>query len=252
MPPNLFGQRLAEYRDLAGLTQKQLAQKSHMAHSSINRWEKGGNLPKRDRVVVLDRLLAADGRLVGAWRAARGGTGLPEWARDLESIENAARTVSLVSPSLVPGMLQCEAYARTVFQAGQSLASADEVDRLVELRCGRLADLRALQVTAVFPASAVAGLSDSLRRDQAKHLKEWVDSGRVKLHLVPERAPLFAPTAPLMVYTLQEHEIVVASDHAAGTVILTDSNYRADVFTSAALGSALPPTLSYDLLESYL
>lgn len=250
MTPNPFGEALARFRDLAGLTQKQLAQKTHMAHSSINRWEKGGSLPKRDRVEILDRVLNLNGKLVAAWRAARGGNGLPEWARDLDAIERTARCVTLVSPSLVPGMLQCASYARKVFRAGQPLATAEELERLVALRCERLEALPELRVTVVFPASALSGLPETVRRDQASHLLTWIASERVTVHLVPEGTVMLVPAAPLMVYTLRENEIVVASDHAIGTVIHADAHSRAEVFSSAALGAALPPSLSTDLLES--
>ncbi|MFC7743386.1 helix-turn-helix domain-containing protein [Nocardiopsis composta] len=36
------------------MTQLQLAQRSGTAHSSVNRWEKGGSLPKRDNAERLD------------------------------------------------------------------------------------------------------------------------------------------------------------------------------------------------------
>lgn len=250
MTSNPFSEALSRFRDLAGLTQKQLAQKTHMAHSSINRWEKGGSLPKRDRVEALDKALELNGKLIASWRAARGGNGLPEWARDLDAIERAARCVTLVSPSLVPGMLQCRSYARKVFRAGQPLATKEHLDQLVALRCERLEELPDLLVKTVFPAAAVAGLPEPDRRDQASHLLNWVATERVTMHLIPEGTVMLAPTSPLMVYSMRENEIVVASDHALGTVIHADAHNRAEVFSSAALGAALPPSLSIDLLES--
>lgn len=164
--PNDFAGALARFREFAGLTQLQLAKKSQTAHSSVNRWEKGGSLPKRDNAEALDEALGAEGVLLAAWRAVATGNGLPEWARDLDAIERAARQVTIVVPALVPGMLQNSEVARCVFRAAHPLATADELDRLVALRTGRLKELPELEVTAVFPVTAVSALTEPLRRPQ--------------------------------------------------------------------------------------
>ncbi|WP_436851749.1 Scr1 family TA system antitoxin-like transcriptional regulator [Nocardiopsis dassonvillei] len=250
MTPNYFAQALTEHRELAGLTRAQVAALAHVSPSTITRWEQGEATPQRDNAESLDKALGAGGKLREAWRSVKGRGGLPEWARDLDAIERAARHVSLISPSLVPGMLQSESYARAVFRAGQPLASPEDLARLVSVRCERLAALEELDVTAVFPASAVSGLPEPIRKDQAAHLVKWMDSGRVAVHLVPEGSALLVPASPLMLYALRSGERVIASDHAGGTVICAaDMHDAMAALGTAALAASLPVTLSREALE---
>ncbi|MFC7743387.1 Scr1 family TA system antitoxin-like transcriptional regulator [Nocardiopsis composta] len=150
---------------------------------------------------------------------------------------------------MVPGYLQCEAYARAVFRTGHPLAPADELDRLVELRCGRLAELDDLQVTAVFPLSAVSGVPEPVRRMQVGHLLRWVDTGRVAVHIVPDGTALLVPTSPLMVFKLRSGELAVASDHADGNVVHEpEAHDRLMSWFTSALAASLPVTLSLEAL----
>lgn len=251
MTPNPFAEDLARHRELAGLTQKQLATRARVAHSSVNRWENGASLPKRDNVESLDTALDARGRLVSAWRAATGGNGLPEWARDLAAVESAAGHVTVVTAASVPGLLQAPEYAREVFRAGSPLVTDTDLADLVSVRCERLAELPDLRVSATFPATAVGGLSPNLRSAQAKHLIAWSETGRVTLTLTPPGAAMPVPVAPLMVYRLRSGERIIASDHADGTVILpADAADRVESVVTTALHHAMPVTASLEYLES--
>ncbi|RNL86026.1 helix-turn-helix domain-containing protein [Halostreptopolyspora alba] len=249
MTPTLFSEALTKFRELAGFTQLQMSTRSGTAPSSVNRWEKGGSLPKRDNAERLDSALNANGELLAAWRRSATGTGLPEWARDLDAIERGARQLSIAAPSLVPGYLQCEEYARAVFRAGHPLASTEELDRLVELRCGRLVELEDLQVTAVFPVSAVSGVPQSVRRRQIEYLLGWAATERVAVHLVPDGTALMVPTSPLMVFKLRSGELAVVSDHADGNVVHeADTHDRITSWFTSALAASLPVTLSLEVL----
>ncbi|GAA4894762.1 Scr1 family TA system antitoxin-like transcriptional regulator [Streptomonospora salina] len=250
MPPTLFSAALTKFRELAGLTQLQLAGRSGTAHSSVNRWENGGSLPKRDNAESLDAALDANGELLAAWRRSTTGTGLPEWARTLDAIERGARHLSIAAPSLVPGYLQCEEYARFVFASGQPFAESDELDRLTNLRCQRLRDLPQLSITAVFPLSAVAGVPTAIAQQQARYLVEWADTDRVAVHVVPSGSTMPVPTSPLMLFRLRSGEQVVTSDYADGSVTLDpDTHERMGTLFTTALAASLPGDLSVAALK---
>lgn len=241
-----FQDTLIRLRELAGLTQRQLAARCGASHSSVNRWELGHGLPKRDNVGQLDKAMDGEGTLLAAWRLTTEGTGLPEWARDLESIERSARSLSIAAPALVPGYLQCAGLARKVFRNAQPLVGSDELDRLVALRTNRLRELEDVEVTAVFPVSAVSALSGDLAAEQANYLIDWVNSGRVAVHLVPENALLLGPASPLMLFRFGSGEQAVVSDHADGNVIHEDHAHdRLAAQVTVALAASLP--LSYSL-----
>jgi transcriptional regulator with XRE-family HTH domain len=249
--PNYFAEKLTEHRELAGLTRAQVAALAHVSPSTITRWEQGEATPQRDNVESLDKALEAGGKLRDAWRSVKGRGGLPEWARDLAAIENASRHATLVTAAGVPGMLQAPAYARKIFMAGHPTAADDDLASLVALRCERLAELPDLRVAAIFPATAVGGLSPDLRRTQAKHLLSWVETGRVTLSLTPPGAAMPLPVGPLMIYRLRSGERVIASDHAEGTVVLSaDVTDRVDAVVTAVLTDAMPSASSLEYLET--
>lgn len=221
-----------------------------MSLSSLNRWERGGSLPKRENAERLDRLLNADGRLLARFNEAKDGFTLPPWARDLSTIEAEARTVDVVAPVLVPGYLQSESYAREVFRASRPWAPDADVDRLVRLRCQRLEQLPELRMTAVFPVSALDAFSAQVRTEQVETLRGWAGSGRVSVHLVPKGPVLVVPVAPVMVFRFASGELAVSSDHATGTVLADASMHpRLTSMVSTALASALPAALSLEALE---
>ncbi|MGW9349017.1 helix-turn-helix domain-containing protein [Nocardiopsis flavescens] len=252
MTPNSFAETLIRLREVAGLTQQQLAKRSNTGHSSVNRWENGKNPPKRDNAESLDKALGANGELMSAWLAATTGNGLPEWARDIEGIERAARRVTIATPALVPGMLQCPDYARAVFTAGQPDTDSAEIQRLVDLRCGRLQELAELQVTAVFPLGAVAHMPPTIRAAQTAALLSWCETGRVKVQVIPHGTLVLVPAAPLMHYRLRSGESAIVSDHADGALVYgMESGDRLTGQITAALAAALPESLSIEALRSF-
>ncbi|WP_017569122.1 helix-turn-helix domain-containing protein [Nocardiopsis halotolerans] len=247
-PP--FRDLVTTFRELQGLTQEQLAARLGCSAASVSRWVNGQSLPHRPIAEKLDKELGANGKLVAAWRQATTGQALPEWARDLAAIERAARQLTIVAPALVPGLLQCPEVARGVFRTAHPLASVKELDRLVALRTGRLEELPELEVTAVFPVAAVSGLPGALRRAQVSYLIEWIETGRVAVHLVPEGTTLLGPSAPLMLFRLESGELAVVSDHADGNVFHEDGTHdRLSSQATTALAASLPLALSLDVLR---
>ncbi|GAB3750537.1 helix-turn-helix domain-containing protein [Nocardiopsis nanhaiensis] len=250
MPPTVFSEELARSREALGLSQTELAVSAGLSLSSLNRWEKGGSLPRRENAERLDKLLQAEGRLISRFSEAKDGFTLPPWARDLSSIESEARTVDVVAPVLVPGYLQAPSYAREVFRASRPWAPDAEVERLVRLRCQRLEQLPEVRVTAVFPVSGLAAFSEQVRLEQVDTLRGWIGSGRVRIHLVPAGSLMVVPTAPVMIFRFESGEIAVSSDHATGSVLADASMHpRVLSMVSTALAAALPADMSLQLLE---
>jgi transcriptional regulator with XRE-family HTH domain len=251
-PP--FPAQITKWRELRGLTQRQLATRLGTSSSSLCRWESGENTPKRDHVEKLDELLQASGRLLKVWETQTVGSSLPPWMRDLWQLKEEAVYIEFLSPVLVPGFLQSPGYARIVFEHGQPLAPPAEIDHLVSMRCARYERLRERndpEVVAVFPHSALTCVSDDVRREQAAHLVSLAGSGRIRIHLVPEGAALIGITSPLLLCRLVDGSRFASSDHVSGNVLYDEGNGfdRLSELVKRALGSALPPEQSVQVLK---
>lgn len=253
-----FQETLARLRAQTPLTQKQLAHRSGTSTSSVNRWEMGNGTPKRDNVEQVGSALERAGvprarsLLLAALRRTTDGSALPEWAQDLDSIEQVAQHVTVVTPAMVPGYLQSPELAGAIFRAGMPGATPDTVDRLVAVRTKQLGELSDLAVTAVFPAAALTCLPEDIRRAQAQYLIEWVETGRVALHLVPDGMALLVPAAPVMVFRLRTGDTAITSDHADGNFVYDDSRHaRVSGEVTAALAASLPHPLSLDILRKW-
>lgn len=252
MATSPFSQELKRLRERSRLSQTQMARFAGVSLSSYNRWELGKSLPRRERAEKIDKILKADGLLLSRLQEAEDGHTIPPWLRDIVRVESEARTVDIVSLVTVPGYLQSESYARSLFRASRPLATEAEIQRLVQLRCGRLEQLAELRVTAVFPASAITATPADIRTDQAGRLMFWAASGRVAIHLVPEGSLLSVPAAPIQVYTLPNGERVIYGDWAAGTVLAEATQHaRLSEMVAAASRAALPTVESLKLLERY-
>lgn len=198
----------------------------------------------------LDDALGAGGKLLAAWRQATAGTTLPAWARSLANIDSEARTVQVVSPVIVPGYLQSPSYATAVFRTGLSLATDEEIAGLTKLRTERLDQLPGLRVTAVFPVTALTGMEETIRREQAARLLDLIGSGRVVVHLVPEGSILVEPPSTMMAFRLHSGELVITSDNPDGNVIhAAHSHERLHALMTDALAVALPARHSLDALR---
>ncbi|MFD3688250.1 Scr1 family TA system antitoxin-like transcriptional regulator [Nocardiopsis sp. NPDC058631] len=247
-PP--FHEVLTTYRELSGLTQQQLAGHLGCSAASVSRWACGHALPFRETAEQLDQLLEAGGKVIHAWRTAKSGKSTPEWARPLMNIETRARHVQAASPALVPGYLQSPLYAGAVFRAWHPAASDAEIAHLARIRTERLGQLPELRITAVFPLYGIASFDAAVRTEQARHLVELAEQGRVRIHLVPQGAILLSVTSPVLVFRLDSGETVISSDHIDGNVIYdADRNDKLAALVMGAMADALPARLSLEALK---
>lgn len=244
-PP--FHEALTSALRLSGKTQVQLAAALHVSSATVSRWCKGSNLPSASFVGPLEEALRAP--LRASWERANNPSFAPPWARQLDSVEQHAVSVTVISPFAPPGYLQAPEYARRMIRAGQPWISPDELEDHVAHRCGRLEQLPHLSVTAVFPLASVSGFGTEVGALQAAHLLEWAASGRVAVHVTDSWLPV--PAAPLSLFTTGEGRTVAISDAAIGTLLVDETSHPvAHNLSATALGAALPVTHSLKALEN--
>ncbi|GAA3743446.1 helix-turn-helix domain-containing protein [Salinactinospora qingdaonensis] len=255
MTLSLFPSEVVKFREQAGLTQRQLSSRIRSSTSSLCRWERGEVTPRREHVERLDEALGASGQLLRTWQAQTSGSSLPPWMRDAGRLQEEAASIDCISPVLVPGLLQSPAYAWLVFREGRPLSTDSEIARLVALRCERYESLRHRNdpwITAVFPQTALSGVTDEVRVEQVRHLLSLTDSGRVSVHLVPEGTLLVGVTSPLLMVRLLNGGSAASSDHVCGNVIHDNDGEDWDRLTELAkraFAAALPPRQSRRILE---
>ena len=86
---------------------------------------------ERERLLTLAR----QANTPGWWH--RYGDVLPSWFQSYLGLEAAASLIRTYEVQFVPGLLQTADYARSVVLLGHGRASADEIDRRVDLRMQR-------------------------------------------------------------------------------------------------------------------
>ncbi|GII66986.1 transcriptional regulator [Sphaerisporangium krabiense] len=126
-PQAIWGRELRHYRQVAGFTQAQLAQKIHFSESLISGIETGQLPASLEFAKSCDTTLSTGGALYRLldWRRAQP---FAQWFGEWRVKEQAASSFRAYEPLLIPGLLQTEAYARAVLR-GDEIALAARMER---------------------------------------------------------------------------------------------------------------------------
>ncbi|MER5513985.1 helix-turn-helix domain-containing protein [Streptomyces sp. NPDC002763] len=145
----VLGKRLQELREASGLGRDEAARVLRVAQATVRRMEMAEVALKIPYVQVLLETygvppeehaafvrLAEEANQPGWWQ--RFHDVLPDWFSLYVSLEGAARVIRSYEPHFLPGLLQTEAYARAVLEAG-TIGHSDPaaVERHVSLRLTR-------------------------------------------------------------------------------------------------------------------
>ncbi len=110
-----FGEVVRAFRRRARLTQEEFAPRVRYSVPTVASVEQGRRFPPRDFVDRAEEVLDAFGTLRGAARHLSRQPGLASWFRQWAQLEAEAVTLYTYECRLIPGLLQTEAYARTLF-----------------------------------------------------------------------------------------------------------------------------------------
>ncbi|MGW7450445.1 helix-turn-helix domain-containing protein [Streptomyces sp. NPDC054787] len=140
--PALYGKELRWKREAAGLTLQQTVEGSFYGVSYLSEIERGQRRMPMDLARHVDHVLGTDGffeRRCEDVRKARS-IGQAKYAEKVLEAERLAETIEEWSPTVFPGVLQTEAYARAHARAERPLERAEETDLKLSARWAR-ADL---------------------------------------------------------------------------------------------------------------
>ncbi|MGW4565220.1 helix-turn-helix domain-containing protein [Streptomyces sp. NPDC004561] len=237
----VLGKRLQELREAAGLSREEAARVLRVASATVRRMEMAEVALKIPYLQVLLETygvaeeeavafvrLAEEANQPGWWQ--RFHDVLPDWFSLYVSLEGAARIIRSYEPHFVPGLLQTEAYARAVMEAGTiGQTEPDAVERHVSLRMERQRLLERADPPHLWvimdetvlrrPVSGCA----AVLRDQLDRLLEYAERDRVTLQIAEFAAgPHPGTYAPFTLFRFAEPELpdMVFTEYLTGALYL--------------------------------
>jgi transcriptional regulator with XRE-family HTH domain len=183
-----LGKELKRLREAAGIARPAAAAAIKCSPSRMGHIEGGRNVLGYTELVVLVRdLYRADAATLSVLEELREEAskrgwwsqyGLPEWLAGYVGLEHDATSVRSLELELVPGLLQTEEYARTLYMLRGHL-SAKELDRRVAARM-----LRQERLIGPSPMQLVAVISEAALKRCARH----TSVATAQLHQLSDRA----------------------------------------------------------------
>ncbi|WP_436772668.1 helix-turn-helix domain-containing protein [Yinghuangia sp. YIM S09857] len=185
-----FGRKLKEFREKAGLSQAALAKELNYSDGLVAMVETARRSPSREFAILTDRVLKTktEGVLELLWYVVHNSDNR-DWYPDYVALEASAIQIDYFSPTVVPGLLQTEAYAREVVNAGWVYApeAAEEVVALRMRRQELIGRGGQPKVWAVVDESVLLRRvgSEAIMRDQLIHLADLLRRRVVVLQVLP-------------------------------------------------------------------
>ena len=132
--------------------------------------------------------LAREANAPGWWH--RYADVLPNWFQTYVGLEEAASLIRTYELQFVPGLLQCESYAREVIRLGNATAPRREIDQRVELRMQRRSRLTAARAPRFWAVLDEAALrrpigGHEVMRGQVEHLIAVSKLSNITLQVMP-------------------------------------------------------------------
>ncbi|MDX5571135.1 helix-turn-helix transcriptional regulator [Streptomyces sp. ID01-9D] len=186
---NTYGEWLKAQREAAGLTQQQLADLALMTRSHISHIEAGRRMPSEEDARRLDMALGT-GDVLTTFRPGADKDAVADYFAPVQHLEQQASVIREFAPSLVPGILQTEAYARAVIGRSFPSMSPTERDRVVVARLKRAEILKNPVTPVVWAVLDEAVLrrpvgGAAVMAEQIDHIVALTESERIRTHVIP-------------------------------------------------------------------
>lgn len=117
---------------------------------------------------------------------------LPNWFQTYIGLEEAAALIRTYEVQFIPGLLQCEEYARAIFGQSRPALAEEEIERRVSLRMRRQSLLTENQGPKLWAVIDEAALrrpvgGPKVMRAQVQHLIDMSEHGNVVVQVMPFR-----------------------------------------------------------------
>ncbi|RLQ01922.1 DNA-binding protein [Micromonospora sp. BL1] len=185
----LIRAQLRRLRLRAELSQEEFGRLVHFSGSQVSAVELGHRPLDRFFLARADEVLGTGGLLTSLLKLAER-DGQPSWFRPWLEAERQAQQLRCYQPSLIPGLLQTENYARAMIRTDDMLAD-QEAERRLAVRLDRqavLADADPPKFVAVIEETVLRRADESFRglmSQQVAHLIEAGSHPHVAVHVIP-------------------------------------------------------------------
>lgn len=229
-----LGAELRHAREAAGISQRELARLAGIsANSRVSEMESGKRLlttAELGRIFEQLAVAAADReRLLGMARDAAGvsvefNVGTPGIGRTLVQLidhERVAQRIVVVSPLLIPGLLQTSDYTRVI------MAGAPDSELRVALRSGRrdiLTRRNPVELVALIDSEALIRpvAPPDVMADQLRHLLAMAERPNITVQVASSTAPGYHPmlAGPFELIEFPKGRPIVLLDHHRSSAFL--------------------------------
>lgn len=244
--PAFYGAELRWKRERAGLTLQELTDGIFYSVAYLSQIEMGERRMPLDLARHADQVLETDGfferRCEDARKARRGGHA--EYFADVVEQEQRAQTIEEWAPSVIPGLLQTDAYARAVILATHPLEQPEDVDAKVFARLERASvfdDAKTPEYWVVLHEQLLRHPIAARRvmAEQLAHIADLARQGRI----ITQVLPLNVGAHPCMLGTIK-----VMTFPDAPSVAYTEALHTGQLIDDPALVKQYRK--SYDLLRA--
>jgi transcriptional regulator with XRE-family HTH domain len=193
---DLFGYELRRLRTAAGMSLDRMAEIINYSKTHLHGVEVAERLPLPPLPEKLDVIFGTEELFAGLWEIIKRERNAKRFDRCLE-LEAKATRIQEYGASLVPGLVQTEAYMRAVFRATNPDASSARLDALMAARLSRQEVLRGdapSQFWAILDEAVllrpVGG--PGVMRDQLAALLPLVDTRNTTIQVLPFKSGEYA------------------------------------------------------------
>lgn len=252
----MFGALLRFHREREGLSQEALGVKIGFSKSQVAMVERGARPPKGDFVPRADEALGAQGALM-ATSTKLSVSHLAPWFREFAEEEAVSCARHEYETHLVPGLLQTESYARTVFSARYPAYEDAEIEGKVDARLRRqtlLARRPAPDISFVLELSALTRRTggQAVHKEQLHHILDVAALRHVQIQVMsPDREVHVGFNGPFVLLETEERRQLAYVEGQAGSLLVSEQPLLSTLFGKYGIlrAQALSPEESAQLIE---
>lgn len=252
----MFGTLLRFFRERAELSQEALGLKIGFSKSQVAMVERGQRPPKGDFVARADEALSAQGALVATGEKLAS-SHLASWFEQFAEEEAEALARHEFETYVVPGLLQTEKYARTVFTSAYPPISDEEIEGRVASRLKRQNLFTRENAPDISFVLKVSALTDQVggrqtHRAQLRHILDVAELLHVQMQVLsPDRATYPGFGGPFVLLETKEQRQLVYLEAQAHNFLISEQPTVGNLFGKYGTlrAQALTPEDSRRLIE---